>query len=468
MPEQSIYYEYRPQTSEDCLYLNVWTPTTALEDKASALPVMVWIHGGSLINGGSSAYDGAELARKNVVVVTINYRLNIFGYFAHPELTKESANATSGNQGTTDQIQALKWVQQNIGAFGGDPDNITIFGQSAGALSVEQLLVSPPAKGLFHKAIMQSPYFLPSVPTLVAAEKAGVGLAENIQPTLSNLAWLRALPAEKLLEHALVNHFHTEMVIDNWIMPAPIVNCFEQGLQQELPVLLGFNSGEAYGFTGSEGMLASEPGSPEQYVKDVIARYGDLADDYLKCYPPEDLREAVFAPVRDGIHGWASEKIARAIAEKSNTYLYYFDHVPSWAENARLGAFHGAEIPYVFNNVKNHNLMAGPNWPAFLPNEADITLADIISGYWVAFARSGTPAVQGRRVWQAYTDNAHHYMKFTAGAAQPDRNLLPGTFELHEKIEEKYRKHGDQRRTLGDVGLQAPIIKELDNATSKK
>lgn len=461
LSENGFYYRPAPQMSEDCLYLNVWAPAGA-EDK---LPVMVWIHGGSLVEGAGShaAYDGVALTKKGVIVVTMNYRLGVFGYFAHPELSAEQG--ASGNYGTMDQIQALKWIQKHIAAFGGDPENITIFGESAGALSVTHLMVSPLAKDLFHRAIAQSPY-MPTIPGLKeirfgkpSAESAGERLATYVGA--ESIAALRDLSAVELLQAAQESGFGdpaAEPVVDGRVFPAQVFELLEQGKQHDVPLLVGFNSGEGYHFGTLEGWSPPIPKNPESYRASIRARYGALTKEYLTVYPESDLKEAVFAPIRDGVYGWAAEKLAKTSANvKSNAYLYYFDHAPLWSERIGMGAFHASEISYVFNNLEGDHRYS-PTWPKTAPRQVDLSMADIMSDYWVNFAKTGRPQATVRPVWKPYKQDQRHYMLFKDGSATPLLNLNPGAWELHEKIYSDRRSRGQS--WLIDVGLLAPVLQD--------
>ena len=458
-PKDGFFSHPLPHMSEDCLYLNVWAP----ESHEGPLPVMVWIHGGNLVAGGSSEplYNGEQLAKKNVIVVSIQYRLNIFGYFSHPELTEESPKNASGNYGTTDQIEALKWVQENITAFGGDPNNVTIFGESAGGLSVSHLLASPLSKGLFHRAIAQSPYLIP-MPALQercygkkSAEEMGCDVA--LSADSKTLAELRNLTADALLRAAEEANFVTETVVDNWVFTAQIFEQFEQGKQHDVPILVGNTSGEAYALE-SHGVTAPMPEDARHYIADVNSKYGALAEEYLSVYPADNLREAVFAPVTDGFYGWAVERFARMTANISaSAYLYCFDHPPQWAEDAGLGAFHTAEIPHVFNNIEC-NVKYSPSWPDYLPSKGEIALAELISDYWVAFATHGIPNVPGKPEWKPYTDESPYIMGFRDGSAHLEINPKPSVYALHEKIVTSRRERGDLGWDIMSIGLSAPVL----------
>lgn len=468
MPREFVYYSPAPLMSEDCLYLNVWTPAHATSRK-DTLPVMVWIHGGSLLTGAGSQYDGADLAAKGVVVVTINYRLGIMGYFSHPELTANSPVGAFGNYGTMDQILALKWVRDNIAAFGGNPDNVTIFGQSAGALSVSHLLASPLAKGLFHRAIAQSTYALPmkrlkvSTLGLSPAEKSGTEIEKKLG--VNSIAQLRRLAASHIYDVVYKNGFLTpEPTIDGYVFHEQIFETFERQAQHDVPILFGFNGGEGYHTAdGYSDWVAVRPKNKVDYKTAVQKIYGELSKEYLAQYPADNLDEVVFAPLRDGFWGWATEKYVQAMdGLESEAYLYYYNTRVPWEKHPHRKAYHAAEIVHVFNQsqyVKDGNIFVN----MFLPNlegeatQLDVALSDLISDYWVSFARSGKPTAKNGPDWRPYKENARHYMAFADHKARPGTNLLPGMLELTEKIIQR-------RRALAlpwvmDLGLMAPVLK---------
>ena len=466
----SFFYVAPPPVSEDCLYLNVWAPEVnhltkkGEKNVASQLPVMVWIHGGGLIGGDTSIpmYDGMQLAKKGVVFVSIQYRLGIFGYLSHPELTAESSYNASGNYGLSDQIQALKWVQKNISAFGGDPSNVTVFGESAGAYSVTQLLASPKAQGLFHKAIMQST-FMPAIPELnksvyglSPAEQIGLNLAKQLK--VNSLTELRALPAHQVQNAANTLGFFPDVVVDNWFLKEQLFETYDQGRQHDVPVLAGFNSGEGYHMAAYEGWHAETPESEEAYVDDVRSRYGDLTDDYLAQYPADNLNGAVFDPIRDAFYGWPTEKIIRsASSKKTKAYLYYFDHAMGWAKKSGMDAFHGSEVGYTFNHIPRFNQVKFKNWSSYQPTNKDSALAETMSDYWVAFAKTGIPKVDGAPFWSSYNEKNKNYMHFNKGQGKPKQNLLPGMYELHEAIVDR-RKANNQSWWATEIGLLAPVL----------
>ncbi|HWA89079.1 MAG TPA: carboxylesterase family protein [Rhizomicrobium sp.] len=459
-PDAMFYALPQAMQSEDCLYLNVWTPAMPGQSQAS-LPVMVWIHGGAFVTGAGSipVYDGAALARKGVVVVTINYRLGVLGYFAHPELVAEASGGICANFGTTDQIEALRWVARNIEAFGGDPGNVTIFGQSAGAMSVCQLLASPPSKGLFHRAIGQSGGFFFPMRALgraswggPPAEELGRRFAERIGAP--SLEALRAMPAQSLVAAApahgdLLNQNGALMCVDGIVFERPVHETFRLGHQHAVPVLVGFASDEGSGIADYGAVPAIS--DSVKYESEIRRRYGAFAGRYLALYPSGDAQSAVFDAFRDEAFGWhVMEWAARTAQVRRDAFLYYFTHTPPGAEALRpvfgskiahrIGAYHAADIAYVFDNADRPLMSvwgdgkAHANRPSATPRESDIRLADIMSDYWVAFARTGTPHAPGLPPWGPFTQAGGRYMRFGDAAAEPSRHLLPGMWELHTDI----------------------------------
>lgn len=447
----SIYSSPLKAMSEDCLSLNVWAPT-----KAKAAPVLVWIHGGSLIGGASSesTYDGAVMARRgDIVVVSVNYRLGALGYLAHPELSAETADKVSGNYGLLDQIAALKWVRGNIAAFGGDPDNVTIAGESAGALSVLYLLASPPARGLFHKAIAQSAYMV-STPSLrearhghLPAEAAGAALAAKLGA--KTIADLRAMDAQALNNAALMSGFQTFGAIDGKVLPAQLVDIFDRGEQARVPVLAGFNSGE---IRSLRFLAPPPPADAATYEKEIRARYGDLAEDFLKLYPAQDLAESVMLTPRDALYGWTAERlVAKQTAAGAKGYLYYFDHGYPAADSAGLHAFHASEIPYVFGTMTK----TPPAWPKIPDTFVEAGLSAAMLNYWVSFARDGAPKAAGQPAWKPYGGD-RAYMAFDDGPRAGVR-LRPGMYELNEAVMCRRKAQGETPWNW-NVGVIAPPL----------
>ncbi len=446
----SIYAEPPMPMSEDCLSLNVWTPT-----KVKKAPVLVWIHGGSLVAGSSreGMYDGAAMARRGIVVVSINYRLGVLGYLAHPELSAESPDGVSGNYGLLDQIAALRWIQRNIATFGGDPANVTIAGESAGGLSVMYLMASPPARGLFAKAIAQSAYMI-STPTLrgarfghAPAEMAGAAMADKLGA--KGLADLRAMDADTLANAAPKAGFAPFGAVDGKILPGQLVDVFDRGEQAHVSILAGFNSGE---IRSLRVLAPPPPADAATYEAEIRKRYGDLAADYLKLYPSTDLAESVLLAPRDALYGWTAERlVAKQTAAGAPSYLYLFDHGYPAADAADLHAFHASEIPYVFGTAK----MTPPAWPKNpdTPEEAKLSAAMI--GYWTSFARDGVPHAAGQPAWRPYGAE-RAYLTFAEGP-EAGVHLRPGMYELNEAVICRRRAQGDLSWNW-NVGVVSPPL----------
>ncbi len=390
-PRQSIYYLEPEPMSEDCLYLNVWT---AAKSGKEHRPVMVWIHGGGLTRGSGAVpfYDGDALAKKGVVLVTVNYRLGIFGFFAHPELTKESDRNASGNYALLDQIAALEWVHKNIAAFGGDPNRVTIFGESAGSWSVNYLMATPLARGLFQRVIGESGGAFGVMKTLKEAEETGKKFA--VSHGADSLAALRAKPAEELLKASSASSFPPN--VDGWLLPEDVYSVFAQGKQIDVPLIAGSNADEGKS-------LAPWPssGTPASFIEQARARFGDKAGEFLKLYPAASSDEAKashYASFRDFSFGWQMRTWARLQSKtgKAKAFLYYFDRVPPGPDSGRYGAFHASEIAYVFEN-----LLPPRPW-----EDADRKLAGELSTYWVNFAATGDPNRKGLPKWPAYQESS--------------------------------------------------------------
>lgn len=452
-PSSSIYADKLESMSEDCLTLNVWKPP-----HAHKAPVIVWIYGGSLAFGSSAEpfYDGGNFAARDVVFVSFNYRLGPLGWLALPALSKESAHGVSGNYGLLDQIAALKWVRANIARFGGDPDNVTIMGESAGALSVTYLLSSPLARGLFQKAIAQSPN-MRSFPELKRANH-GLPSAEDIGAKLqkalgaSDLKAMRAVDPKALIMAALKARFRPEGTIDGYALPHQIVDIFDRGEQAHVPLIAGFNSGE---IKSMRALLPPAPATPATYEREIRKRYGDLTPAFLKLYPGDDMTASRLATVRDALFGWAAERMVRKQAADMPAYLYLFDHAYPAASEKDLRAFHASEVPFVFGQVGPEAKLP-PNWPR--PDGAgDIAMSDAMIGYWTSFARTGIPTAAGQPAWPSFTPGKH-YMKFDAKPVA-STDLYPGMYALNEEVMSRRRAAGNQQWFF-NVGLAAPIPHE--------
>ncbi len=379
--------------SEDCLYLNVWSPANTTDEK---LPVMVWIHGGGLTGGSGTVplYDGEDMARKGVVYVTINYRLGVFGFLAHPELSTESEDQTSGNYGILDQIAALQWVSANIEAFGGDPSNVTIAGQSAGSFSVNALMVSPKAKGLFHKAIAQSGgMFDKSMSlgqTIQNAEEAGVEYVKNIG--VESISDLRKISAEELMKVPA----SSGLTIDNVILPN-IRETFASGKQNDVPLITGWNK--------DDGVSFGPPSSVEAYNENARKTYGDLVDEYLNAFPGNTEEEVAASSklTNQLFFGWQNYTWATLQSQTgvNPAYLYFFSRVPPGEPN--FGAFHSSEFAYALHTLKK--------WDKPF-TEIDYNLENIMSSYWVNFAKTGNPNGEGLPVWSQFNRENPQVVEF--------------------------------------------------------
>ncbi len=429
-PKGSFFKQPDYPQDEDCLHLNVWTPT--LEPKAK-LAVMVWVHGGYFNHGGGALpnYDGHNLAKHEVVVVTFNYRLGVLGFLAHPELSAESEQGVSGNYGLLDQIAALQWIQRNIAQFGGDPSNVTLFGESAGSWSISILLCSPLAKGLFHKAIGQSGASTGPAPFLkepkngkMAGEQVGEAFVKATG--INHLAALRQLSFPAIEAAAQTAHFHTEPYVDGWFLPDEPRFIMDAGQQHPIPILIGSNQDEATAFTNPRQL----PATLEAFQEDIRKRYGKWADRLFEAYPTlskEDILKAHLDRLCDqlftlSMRHWA-ERSAKA---QIPTYLYYFTRIPNIPHKAYYGAYHGAEIPYVFDNLRKIPVDG-------IFNERDQALAQQILSYWLSFARNGAPSGEGLPIWPTYHPDTAFYVELGDQVAVK-QHLLKNRLDILEEV----------------------------------
>ncbi len=428
--DPSLVPDFEPM-NEDCLYLNLWTANLGGDELQ---PVMVWIHGGSNVagSGAEPPYDGANLARRGAVVINFNYRLGVFGFLAHPALSAESENHSSGNYALLDQIALLQWVQRNAASFGGDPTRVTIFGESAGATDVAYLMVSPLARGLFHRAIIQSGgYAVAADRSLADAEAVGEKLAAVLGANESDdlLGAMRAVEAEELLRitrESEIGRVNSPNV-DGWVLTDAPGRVFAAGGQAHIPLIAGFN--------------ADEWGTMRRYWPDVTVEglrealhssYGELADKAMAIYPAATDAEAS-AAADDFQTDLYFACPARFIADRmgrveSRVYFYTFTRVVPAPGGEKLGAFHGAEVPYAFDSL------AKETW--IDRNEIDEALADAVADYWVRFAATGDPNGDGAAIWPVYDADSRATIVFgdeidaAAGVRDEQCELFDGLQEI--------------------------------------
>jgi para-nitrobenzyl esterase len=416
-----------PGPSEDCLYLNIWTPATSADAR---LPVMVWIYGGGFQAGSASEprQDGENLAKKGVVLVSFNYRLGVFGFFSHPELTKESPHHASGNYGLLDQAAALEWVHKNIAAFGGDPNSLTIFGESAGSISVSAQMASPLSKGSLKHAIGQSGavfMLTPRTPSVQETEQKGTEFAKSFGA--STLQALRAMPANQLLEAALkdkTKRLRFWPNVDGYFLPESPLAIYGAGTQAHVQLLAGWNADEQ----DYTGLLDKQEAAKENYEAKVRAKYGKHANEILKLYPGKTENQ-----VKDSARDLASDQFIaystwkwldmQVKTGRSPVYRYRFEQAPPAppGEPGR-GAYHSADIEYVFETL---------DWKHLPWTADDRKLSDMISSYWTNFAKNGNPNGPGLPEWQGYNQTDHyevmhlHLRTAAGGQSSPMSDWMP-------------------------------------------
>lgn len=421
----SILYQQTESQSEDCLYLNVWTGAAA--NSSEKRPVMVLLHGGGYQLGAGSQpnYNGKGLAAKGAVVITMNYRLGNLGFLAHPELTAESADKTSGNYALQDAVAVLKWVKTNASAFGGDPANVTLYSESAGAGLSSVLLASPAASGLFHKLVMESLAALPAGsanPTLAQAEAAGTTFATNVGA--ANLAALRAKTAQDIMAGAGAI---VSPIVDGKLLPDQLDVLYATGKTSDVPLLIGWNADEGTPYPPFATTLAA-------YNSTVATRFGTFAEKFKAAYPASsdaDVLAMAYAPMRDNLFAWQPWTVARSHAArgKAATYLYYFTRRPPYFADQnfagqsspdKFGAYHSLEQVYFYNNLD----VSAPARPY---TDVDRRIAETASTYLVNFARNGDPNGSGLPAWPKFTGPASLTMEIgdnIAPASVPLRTAL--------------------------------------------
>ena len=383
--------------SEDCLYLNVWTSVKTNKAKQA---VFVWIYGGGLSSGSSNCavYDGEEMAKKGIVFVSINYRVGALGFMAHPELSKESGHNSSGNYGFLDQIAALQWVQKNIAAFGGDPTNVTIAGQSAGAFSVNALVASPLAKGLFHRAIAQSGGLLSSLKIkkdLMASEAQGLLFMQKANAI--SIAELRQKTAEEIqtLSNKMTDRFG--VTLDGYVLPIDLWQHFANRLHNDVPIMTGW-------VTGDGALMGGGNITAEKFKKEAQNTYGNKTETFLSVFPAQTDAQSKASQIKLGMFEFAVlPSHSLAIFSKYPAYLYHFSHVPPDKPNfPNYGAFHTSEVPYALHTLKQWQR----DW-----QQTDLYLENVMSSYWVNFAKTGNPNGADLPKWKNYQKETGNIME---------------------------------------------------------
>jgi para-nitrobenzyl esterase len=412
--------------SEDCLFLNVWTPAKTASQK---LPVMVWVHGGGFTYGSGSAriYEGTRLAEHGVVVVTLNYRLNILSGFAHPVLSRESEHG-SGNYGLLDQIAALKWVQRNIKEFGGDPGNVTLFGESAGGLSVSALVVSPQIKGLIEKAIVESGSGT-RLTTLEAAEKNGQEFVKQVGLE-NDTAAITALRAKSWKDLPNAANYRGAPVLDGWAFTDDPINVWAKGKQLNAPMIVGYNHDEATFFMARDGDL---PKTVDDFQASVRKRYGDAAGQLLSLYPVKTEDDVYWSEIsirteaRMGLG--ARLQLRGMFTVPAKAYEYHFSHLPEVVRDPKRGVSHASELVYVFGT---------------LPPTADPAsrqMSEAMMNYWTQFAKTGDPNQSGLPQWPAFQKGSEDYLELH-NPIHAAKDLNKDKLDVFEKVQRQNSSSG--------------------------
>jgi para-nitrobenzyl esterase len=430
--DDMIFHDNGP--SEDCLYLNIWMPAAPARER---LPVMVWIYGGGFVAGSTSEprQDGGNLSKKGVLVVSFNYRLGVFGFFSHPELTKESGHGASGNYGLLDQVAALQWVQKNIATFGGDPNNVTIFGESAGSFSVSALMASPLAKGLFRRAIGESGAFFSttlSLNPLAQTEKAGADFAQSSLGTASIEA-LRAKPADEVMQAASkAGSFRFSPNIDGYFLPQDVSAIYNAGKQSQIPLLAGWNADEG----NYRAIFGKEAPTAQNFVSRVRTLFGGNADALLKLYPAATDAEAKRSAqdlAGDQFIAYSTWKWMEMQQKtgKSPVYRYRFDQTLPLPESVipnpgvEPTAPHAGEIEFVFAMLSSKKLPWRPE---------DRKLSDLMGSYWTNFAKTGDPNGPGLLRWPAYAAQDGYQVMHLSADSHPAPDKHRGRYEFLDSL----------------------------------
>jgi len=427
--EGNAWREGLGSISEDCLFVNVWTPAQSAD---AQLPVVVFIHGGGNVRGAASEnqYDGAYLAKKGVVFVNFNYRMNVFGFLAHPELTIESEHHSSGNYALLDQIAALQWVQNNIASFGGDPHNVMVFGHSAGSSNLSSLLASPLAHGLFARALLQSGVNIGKGIALADAEKNGETYAASLG--VHSIADLRKISAEDLLKSLPRQN---GAIVDGWVLPQDVYSTFAAGKQNDVPLIVGSVANDTPAPPSAPTTAAAVP----DWAKKA---FGDLAEEYLQIYPSNDDQQTVKADLDFRSNGAMAN--ARRLAGlqlktgKSPVYWYLFTHTSPFPEGSMWGnkpakdwgAYHGGEIVYIFDAFPLQD------W-AWRP--VDLQLGDLVSSIWINFARTGNPNGTGLPTWPAF-DPASDQLLSISDHPKAEKDPFGAALNFQDKVAAMRRK----------------------------
>lgn len=378
--------------SEDCLYLNIWSPAKSPNDK---LPVFVWIYGGGFSSGSAACavYDGEEMSKKGIIYVSINYRVGVLGFLVHPELNNESENKVSGNYGLLDQVAALKWVNRNIEAFGGDPQKVTIAGQSAGSMSVCALVASPVTKGLFRGAIAQSGGILADFMnrSFADAEKAGLSFMGKMKAL--SISDLRKKSAEELFAEG--GNFSP--VSDGYMIPKDVFEAFKTRKFNDVAMLAGW-------VTGDGSLMGEQKMTPEKYIEQAITKYGEKSEEYLKLFPGTTNEEVAASLKELNLMAFAAmPAYLWAGYNKNKAYLYQFSHVPvDKPDFPNYGAFHTSEVPFALHTL---HLWKRP-W-----RDVDYAVEKTMNNYWVNFVTTGDPNGSGLPEWTTYKKDSGNIME---------------------------------------------------------